>query len=345
MQCASCRFENMPGVEACGRCGSPLGLGNLAVDVHPPRAAPWVKRMRRLLPFRSAYYEARDAGRNFVRESGLRDAWRIQLPGTFAGVFGRAIVPGWPQFYLGQPTRGRFFLYVYLVFMFLFFLLYGTTFGSLLLGFAFAIHVASCVSVLHLGGLRGGAYWTGVFAAFLSLAFVVYAPAGWLFSRAASPAEIRHNAPPFEYGDVLLYSPATYWFRDPQVGDVVLYDQRGGNFPLAPPQHGYIRVDGGQRIDRILAGPGDRILWEEGKLTVNGQPSTLQPLNLRSRLPRLALEIPRGSYFILPTAGGPDPLQGLSGESLHELVVVPSSSIQGRVFLRSFPFTRIQRIH
>ena len=30
MQCVSCRFENMPGVRACGRCGSPLELKPLA---------------------------------------------------------------------------------------------------------------------------------------------------------------------------------------------------------------------------------------------------------------------------------------------------------------------------
>lgn len=343
MQCASCRFENMPGVGMCGRCGSPLGLRTLAVDVHPPRAAPWVKRLRRWLPFRLAYYEARDAGRDLVRESGLGNAWHMELPGRSGGVFGRAIVPGWPQFYLGQPVRGRCFLYVYMGLMFLSFLLYGTTFGSLLLGLAFGVHVASLVSILHLGGLRGASYWSGVILVFLVLALGVYMPVGWLLTRAASPAELRLDSPPFVYGDVVLYSPGIYWFRDPQPGDVVLYDQLGGNFPLAPPQHGYIRVDPGQRIDRILAGPGDRILWEDGQLTLNGQPSPLQPLNPRTRLPRFILDIPQGYYLILPTTGPGLPPQ-MTAENLRGLVVVPLSSIHGRVYLRSFPFTRIQRI-
>lgn len=343
MQCVSCQFENMPGVGVCGRCGSPLGLRTLAVDVQPPRAAPWVKRLRRLLPFRSAYYEARDAGRALVHDSGLGDAWRMQLPGTFIGVFGRALVPGWPQFYLGQPLRGRFFLFVYLILLFLSFLLYGSSFGSMLLGFAFSVHVASCVSVLHLGGLRGGAYWTGVLAAFFLLLVGVYLPTGWMLSRVASPAELRYDAPPFAYGDVVLYCPATYWFRDPQTGDVVLYDQRGGTMTLGPQRHGYIRVDAGQRIDRILAGPGERIQWQDGRLFVQGQAAPFQPLNPAFRMPNLHLDIPEDHYLLLPT-GGPDIPVELTEDSWRSLILVPRSSLRGRVFLRSFPLTRIQRI-
>lgn len=343
MQCASCRFENMPGVGACGRCGSPLALGTLAVDVHPPRAAPWAKRLRRWLPIHPALYGARDAGRALVRESGLRETLRMELPGTFAGLFGRALVPGWPQFYLGQPLLGRAFLGSYLTLLLLSLLLYGTTLGSLLLGLVFSVHVASCVSVLRLGGIQGAAFWVGVVVVFLLLSLGVYAPAGWLVNRAASPAELRFNAPPFEYGDVVLYSPGYYWFRAPRPGDVVLYDQQGGNFPLNPPQHGYIRVAQGQRIDRILAGPGDRVLWEKGELTVNGQPSPLQPLNPATLVPRLALDIPPGHYLILPTAG-PGLPAALTADNWRGLTVVPLASIHGRVFLRSYPFTRIQRI-
>src|SRR5919204_650375 len=47
MQCPSCRFQNMPGVEVCGRCGSSLRLATAVVDVHPPRARAWQKRVRR----------------------------------------------------------------------------------------------------------------------------------------------------------------------------------------------------------------------------------------------------------------------------------------------------------
>lgn len=344
MQCSSCQFENMPGVEACGRCGSPLGLRTLAIDVHPPRAGSWAKRLRRgWLPFRSAYYDARDAGRDIVRESGLGDALRIELPGSAWGVFFRALVPGWPQIYLGQRSLGCFFLGCYLGLMFLAFLLFGTTMGMFLAGLAFSVHVSSCVSVLHHGGLRGLSYWGGAAMAFLILAVGLYTPAGWLLSRAVSPAELRHDDGPFEEGDVVLHSPGYYWFHDPLPGDVVLYDQPSRNFQLAGNQHGYIRVDAGQRIDRILAGPGDRVRWENEELTVNGQPARFQPLSTALSLPPLRVEVPEGHYLIVPSSGWRRPIE-LSAADWRGLIVVPRSSIRGRAFLRSYPLTRIQRI-
>src|SRR5690242_3378580 len=114
MQCASCRFENMPGVNECGRCGSPLGLKTLAVDVHPPRAGAWTKRLRRMFVFRSVLYEARDAGRRVARDSWFHNFRRIEVPGSHWGVLARLIVPGWAHFHLGDRIRGYTYLGAYL---------------------------------------------------------------------------------------------------------------------------------------------------------------------------------------------------------------------------------------
>ncbi len=344
MQCTSCQFENMPGIEVCGRCGSPLGLRDLAIDVHPPRAGSWAKRLRRgWLPFRSSYYEIRDASRDFVRETRIGDAFHIELPRTPWGVLARGIIPGWPQFYLGQTWIGRVFLGSYLGLMFLALLLFGTTVGMFLAGLAFSVHVSSIASVLRQGGLRGLSYGVGVGMMFLVLGLAVYAPAGWLLSRAVSPAELRHEAGPFEDGDVILYSPSYYWFHDPRPGDVVLYDQSGGNFQLSGNQHGNIRVDRGQRIDRILAGPGDQVRWENGQLTINGQPAAFEPLGSIMDVPPFVLNVPQENYLILPSTGWGRPVE-LSATDWLRLSVVPRSSIHGRAFLRSYPLTRIQRI-
>jgi signal peptidase I len=333
----------MPGVDVCGRCGSRLGLRTLAIDVHPPRAGALAKRLRRWLPLRSAYYGVRDAGRAFVRESGLAASWQGNFSGTVGGLFARAIVPGWPQFYLGQKWSGRLFLGSYLGLMFLALLLFGTTLGMLFAGLAFSVHVSSCVSVLRWGGLRGLSYWNGVVLTFLVLGFGLYAPAGWLLSHVVWPAEIRHDAAPFEHGDVVLYSPGYYWFREPRPGDVVLYERPSGNFRLAGNQHGYIRVAPGQWIERILAGPGDHVRWENGRLTVNGQAALFQPLNSAVSLPSFSWDIPQEHYLILSAIGGRQRID-LSETDWRFLIVVPRSSIHGRVFLRSYPFTRVQRI-
>jgi Signal peptidase, peptidase S26 len=342
MQCASCRFENMPGVGTCGRCGSPLGLKTLAVDVHPPRAGAWTKRLRRLFVFRSVVYEARDAGRRVARESWFHDLTRIEVPGTHLSVLARLIVPGWAHFHLDERIRGGIFLGAYLALLLLALVLYGTTVGSMLLGLAFSVHVASCLSILRLGGVVAWAYLGAVVLVFVLLLVGVYLPVGWLVTRVATPALVQVNGTPFEAGDVILYSPAVYALRAPRPGDVVLYHQEGGNYELAPPQHGYIRIDAGQRIDRILAGPGDQILWKDHLLTVNGAPSPWQPLNPGAILPDLELTVPAGHYLILPTAGPPLPA-GLTERAWHSLAVVSTESIRGRAYLRSYPFSRIRR--
>jgi hypothetical protein len=276
-----------------------------------------------------------------VRQSGLRDAFRIELPRNLGGILCRAIVPGWPQFYLGQSFRGRVFLGVYLALMLLALLFFGTRLGMFLAGLAFSIHVASCVSVLHLAGLRGFIYACGVLMTFLILALGVYTPVGWGISRVVSPAELWFSGAMFEIGDVVLYSPLYYSYREPRPGDVVLYDQRGGTWRV--PNNIYIQP--GQRIDRILAGPGDRIVWENGHLTVNGQPSTLEPLNPNAMIPRFAVDVPQGYYLILPTLGRPLPQALYSNEQVWKsLTVVPLGAIRGPIFFRSSPLYRIRRI-
>ena len=56
MQCPNCQFENMPGSEICPRCGSTLRLSAAVMSLHPPRAQPWAKAVRRAFPFGRAYY-------------------------------------------------------------------------------------------------------------------------------------------------------------------------------------------------------------------------------------------------------------------------------------------------
>ena len=81
MQCSSCRFENMPGVDVCGRCGSSLRLATAVLDVHPPRARPWAKRLRRYLPLHAASARLRDVASEVSRQvSGSAETVRFQLP-------------------------------------------------------------------------------------------------------------------------------------------------------------------------------------------------------------------------------------------------------------------------
>jgi hypothetical protein len=341
----------MPGVGTCGRCGSTVALQTLDVDIHPPRASERAKRWRRWLPFRFAYYSARNANQR-VQESWFHHVWQIESPNLPLGTIGRMIVPGWPQFHMGQPIRGRTFLLAWIAFVVLAMLFYGVTLGSVFLGLAFSVHVSSCLSILHRGGIDSRGFWVNVVLVFFGLLVCVYLPAGWMVSRTVRPAVMEADSAIFASGDVLLCSPAAFWLRAPRPGDVVVYQQSAVNYTLPPPQHTAVRIAEGQRIDRILAGPGDTIIWKDGQLTVNGQPSELLPLNpdglrpvnANTVVPTLMFTLPAGCYLILPSVGPHIP-GTLNARGWRELSVIQADAIVGRVLLRSYPFTRIGRIN
>jgi signal peptidase I len=331
----------MPGVSACGRCGSPVALKTLDVDVLPPRASEWSKRRRRF-PLSAVYYAARDANQR-AQEWWFRDILQIESPDLPLGLIGRLIVPGWPQFYRRQWLLGNIFLVGWLACLFFAFLFYGLLLGSVLVGLAFSVHLSSCISALAGLGVDSRGFWINLVVAFAVLVVCIYLPVGWLGSRVASPNLIGADYFPFARGDVLLYSPANYWIRHPRPGDIVVYRQRPVNYNLPPPQHTAVRIAEGQRFDRILAVPGDTIVWKDGRLRVNGEPSAFEPLDPAAKVPRLSFYLPAGHYLIIPTAG-PPLAENLDLRGWYEVSVVPVESIRGRIFLRSYPFTRFGRI-
>jgi hypothetical protein len=99
----------------------------------------------------------------------------------------------------------------------------------------------------------------------------------------------------------------------------------------------------GERIDRILAGPGDGVLWQDGRLTVNGRPSDVRPLNPGSAPKRLEVTLPADGFLILPTT---TPLlsPGDVEATWHSLSVVPADRVRGRVYAITNPLKRLRTI-
>jgi signal peptidase I len=343
MQCVNCRFENLPGEPACGRCGSPLRLATAVLDVHPPRAGRWGKRLRRsFVPqHRSAIRlwtwldrAVQAVGRAF------RAGPEVDMP--LPRVVTRLVVPGWAHLYCGRTVRGCFFLAVYLALLLpgLFYL--GTDLGAILLGLAFSVHAASALSLLGLRRygfvrrLRAGIRFT------LVLAVGLYLPAGWLLTRVADPHVLQVQAGPFQPDDVVLVNRWAYVFSRPRPGDVVFYHSDGtGVFQSTRgPRLVYRRVREGDYIDRVLAGPGAQVAWEGGRLLVDGSPVPWQPLNQYSRPPDFRFTVPTDCYLILPSliAANLPPAQW------EALSCVPAAQIQGRAYLRHQPFERWWRI-
>jgi hypothetical protein len=331
MQCANCRFENMPGLEMCGRCGASLRLAALAIDVHPPRASAWAKRSRRLLP----------TGRLGIRRSlgaiaqgltGLRIADVPAVP-----VLLRMIVPGWPQVHLGHHRRGRWFLGAYLGCLVPGLLMAGSPLGSVLLGLAVATHLSSVLDIVLAGAAESRAARAILCC---GLVIAVYLPAGWLALQFALPRRIVQPVGPFARGDVVLVNSCIYRWRQPAPGDVVLYDVVP--FRIAGRTVGgqnAVLAVAGERIDRILAGPGQILEIKEGRLTVDSHALEHSALNPAALPATLKVEVPENAYLIVPTTSAMDRFN-LQPSDWHAVSVVPAEQVIGKVWVRHHPFWR-----
>lgn len=341
MQCVSCRFENMPGLASCGRCGSVLDLNAAAVDVHPPRASKGARRLRKVVP-RKAIYQARDAAAEARRIVTGRFEVGSRVPIPEAEVAARMVVPGWAHVHSGLVVRGRLFLAAYLFFLTLGVLQWGTGPGAALLGLAFSVHASSVLDVLiRQGSVRFPAMMATAGVVSVALALLVYVPAGWVLTRLASPVHYDHDAEPFRRLDVVLVNRWAFAWRGPRLGDVVLFRPTIGANVAADYTYPRTRllIDENALIDRVLGRPGDRVIWDRGKLSVNGAPVPLGPLISRKLPPRLAVNVPAGRYLILPTSSramreGHDALYWTT------VGLVAAEDIEGGAFLRNSPFSR-----
>src|SRR5437773_1641201 len=111
-------------------------------------------------------------------------------------------------------------------------------------------------------------------AAFVSLALAVliYVPTGQLLMGIAAPIEYTANSPPFQLFDVVLVNHWAYALTSPRRGDVVLFSPRN-NTRGAAGQFGNRRYEfeENQLIDRLVGLPGDRVVWDGGRLSLNGE--------------------------------------------------------------------------
>jgi hypothetical protein len=338
MQCSNCQFENMPGVESCGRCGGSLNLAAAAINVLPPRAGRWSKRMHRFAPITFRLRQWRFQIVNAMASS----LGAVTLPRPAPGVFWRMIVPGWPQIHCGQVTRGRVFLYAYLAALIPGMLFTGTLFGSLLLGLAISVHASSVLDVVMSATSDLATRILYSLVCFLALAAMIYWPVHWLVGQVAVPQRITVSAPPLEVGDVLWYNPSAYRWSPPQVGDVVLYvipqmrlqgRARGGN--------AMYQIQGA-RIDRVVAGPGQELEWTQEGLVVDGRPSPWRPLNLDRAPLGWKVTVPAGQVCIVPsTTAIPQGAATTFRRNLARMSLISIRGVNGKVYFRSQPLWRI----
>jgi signal peptidase I len=311
----------------------------LAIDIHPPRASSLTKLLRRWIPGET-WYHTRDLTRQLhadLRASARRRGF--ELPPARSMPF--MIAPGLALLHAGERVRGWLYLGSAALCLFLALPLIGSVVGSLLLGLAFGIHVGSNVSFLRQAGCARHtmARWGLLVAAGLLLG--LYVPVGWLVSHYVSPITINLAAAPFQSGDVLLLNSRAFVGRLPQPGDVVLH--RLAQIQYQIQNAGLYVIHEGEIIDRVLAGPGDRVEWNVDRLIVNGQPSDWLPLNPQSLPRKFTWQVPLDSVFILPSTSAAININ-TPEEILRRIGIVPASSIVGRVYFQTYPLSRWGRI-
>lgn len=340
MQCANCRFENMPGVAACGRCGSSLRLATAVMDVQPPRATAFAKRWRRWsLPTQRGWRRFWDtcltATSRFIHAFGDTPELDMPLPRVLA----RLVVPGWAHIYCGHRWRGGVFLVLFAACLLPGLLYWGTALGANLLGLAFGIHASATLDLIWQG--RYGFLHRMAMSLTSSAVLVVglYLPVGLVLHCLAAPRVLEFVGQPFEAGDVLLVNRWAYVRTPPQPGDVVCFWRHDS--PVFQTERGVnMRVPAGEDIDRILAGPGMKVVWENGTLQLDGLATPWQPLNTAVAPQRWQVTVPKDTYLIYPSI-----IQGaLTPAHRQSLSLVAAKDIQGKAYFRWQPLSRWGRI-
>jgi type IV secretory pathway protease TraF len=338
MQCASCHFENMPGVPNCGRCGAVLNLAKATVEVYPPRAKRWIKPWRRYF-----YFITR---RQFIPRGWVANwdkAIRTRVSAVTRNMIPwdlllRIFVPGWPQLYLGRKLQGRIFFWGYLACLPLGLLYAGTVIGGLLLGLAISLHASSIADLViaHADNRESRLLYS---IACLSLvALVLYIPAVELIVRVAMPQQFIMDSPPFQAGDVIIYNPSAYRHAAPQVGDMVLYRLPYARFYGQREGHRNVIYDftGQTVVGRLIAGPGQKITVEKGRLMVNGELSPWSELFADRFREGFTVTMLSDNYFILTGLAGA-PINPIPNELWLQLSNVSRANISGKVFFRTQP--------
>jgi signal peptidase I len=284
MKCPNCGYFNLPGATACGQCrrlleaASTPGAGTAIpiAEIYPPRAAkrnaqqkidahsPTARRARR--------FAARDWRRTSEDALNARTEvwnWQLALHWWIAPLL--SLIPG-----LGQLWQRRFLMSaIFFAATTLFVLLGIATFFNAASNFFFAGAIlVAWSSILDAANhsfppaVEKARIWRGLRLSFLALNIVSLTVWGafWLASSRYTLWTVAGNQ-----GAPVLQS-----------GDGLIVEQFRTANPLLEVERGDIII-ADDAIERVLGLPGDRVIFENGVLRVNGKTLASQkmPLNFQ----------------------------------------------------------------
>lgn len=348
MQCPSCGFQNLPGLQQCARCTSPLSFEG--VDVTPYRASDRFARWRRLRlrwQRRTLFTERLS---NLWDRVTFRDYWtrarspeEVPPPERLFWV-GASIVPGLGQILSKRRRRGWCILggYVLALAASVLFMSSAWMFFTAILLSIHTYAVTDCI--FHRAGyVRRMTAVAASLVVFAVLALGPYHGATWLLGGFAQVEQLTTDTRGtlLEEGDVLLLNGR---WNQPRYGpgDIVSYliNEQGH----AHGGDGWYIV-GGVLIDRIIAGPGDRVVCKDRQLTVNGKPPGKgRDVLAHVGLPRdVDILVPKDTFFIYPSlVNVRNPRNQQEPEMRLRISLVPAERIRGKVRMIISPISRIR---
>lgn len=344
MECPSCGFQNLPGLQSCARCTSSLEFEG--VDVNPYRSSDHWKRMRRIrLALARSSFLARILGIPYILMSWVRMDCTLSIQRMTATI--ASIVPGFGLILLGQRRKGLWILGIYALLLL----------ALVLFSYYDVVLISAAVLGLHTYAVvlclfhkceyipRFIAFCCGMLV-FGTLYSFIY-PAAFYALGGIGQLQTIVNVTPnhyFEDRDILLLEGRWIASGAYHAGDIVSYNMEG-----ASGQGWYI--PGGVSIDRILAVPGDHVTCKKGRMLINNRPlSREHGMLVPRRLPNdYDKTIPQGYFFIYPTLP-PAQYHNLPNAEKVEVTMrsqislVPEERIRGRVYMIISPLNRIGRV-
>jgi len=281
---------------------------------------------------------AQESRRTAKRQWGLNPGTELPSMGTLY----RLAVPGWAQIHAGHTTLGRGLFAGFAILLFASLICFGSPACTILLGLAFSCHG---ISVYDVAWRSSPEIRDRIFRTLLGcglLAALIYLPVYSVANRYVQAVIIQQDRSPLLAGDVLLLRRFAQGQSTPRIGDVVQYQIAADSVLGRTPAGLAARFEfGGPRIDRILAGPGQSVVWEAGLLTVDGQRTSRRPLNPGGAVQSLSLKLPPDSWFVLPSTDFVNNQFQATQENWARWSVVTTSQIEGRIVWQSWPWSRI----
>jgi len=166
--------------------------------------------------------------------------------------------------------------------------------------------------------------------------------------------------PLFVDDDRILVQKISYWRGDVRRGDVVVFDDPGGQWlgaegapRLTPLQKGLSEVGlyptGGHLVKRVIGVGGDRVKCcdKQGRVTVNGVPLYEKAYVMKGSSPsdrRFEIKVPAGRLWVMGDNRG-NSEDSRFHQDLPGKGTVPEKDVVGKVWAIVWPFGRAHLLH